>query len=408
MIYDPNDPDFQADPYAAYARIRDTAPVHRARLGVWVLSRYVDVAEALRSKRLTSDPFAWALYPEVAESVYGAPDCPLLNLQRAWMMLRDGESHAAARRIVGSAMASDSLEDAAQHAAQMASELVSGFRSQGGGDFIQSIAKAIPLKVICYLLGMPYAEGVQCHVWLDKILATFGLGSVRPEDVAEANQAAMQIQQYFAQLLAQRRAHPRGDVLSRIIESWPDELSGEELVANAVLLFSAGHETTANLIGNGILALMLHPDHWRGLSARSELATPVVDEVLRYDAPVQVVSRSALTDITIAGHHVESGDHVALLLGSANRDPARFAQPDLFDPHRRSNLALSFGAGVHYCLGARLARLEAEAAFVESIRGLPGLRFADKRPEWAATSSHRGLVSLPLICSDIEIRGDDG
>jgi cytochrome P450 len=230
-------------------------------------------------------------------------------------------------------------------------------------------------------------------------LLTFGFGSVEPDALSAANAAASDVQEYFSKLCQRRRAHPGNDMLSEMLRSDQDELSEAEWTANTVLLFGAGHETTVNLLGNGMLALMTHAACWQDLCADPRLAVPVVDEALRYDSPMQVISRSALADLEIAGYRIESGDHVALLLGSANRDPARFDNPDVFDPHRQSNHPLSFGAGLHYCLGARLARIEAAAAFNELAVRLAGLRLADERPQHGVTSSHRGLVTLPLICT---------
>jgi cytochrome P450 len=400
QLYDPDDPQLRRDPYPVYERLRHHAPVYMGRLGVWVVATYADAVTTLRSPHATSVPEAWDLYPEVAEAVYGDLDCTVLRLQRTWLMLRDGDPHTEARRVVSRAFARQWLVAAESMTRPIAEQVVEGLAAAGGGDFISDVAEVVPVSLMARLFGLPDSDAFHCQRLLQRVLRTFGLGSVDSAVVAEGNDAAAEVWGYFADLVARRRRDPADDMLSYLLRSGgADVLSEDEWSANAVLLFAAGHETTVNLLGNGMLALLRHPQEYERLRARPDLVPTMVTEALRYDSPMQVISRSMTGTLRVGGFTIEPGEHVAVLLGSANRDEAQFPEAARFDIGRTDSRPLSFGVGSHYCLGARLAQIEAEQVFGLMARG-PTWRLTGEELEWVPVSSHRGLVRLPVAVGD--------
>jgi cytochrome P450 len=393
--YDPDDPALHADPYPAYDLLRERAP-QQSRLGVWTFSRYADIMEILRSRDFTSDPYGWDLYPEVAEAIYKDLDCPLLSLQRTWMMLRDGESHRSARRVFTRALSPERVAAAARYAGRVAAERAAALVAQGGGEFMNDVARHVPVRTICHLLAMPFADGLHCQELMDRVLLTFGLSGASADTVRDANDATVALTDYFAAKIDAHLARPGDDVVSDMLRTDFESMSRDEWVANTILLFAAGHETTVNLLGNGCLALMRHPEQLRLLHHEPALAAGVVEETLRYDSPMQVVSRSAGTDTEVGGVSVAAGEHAALMLGAGNRDPRQFDRPDVFDIRRTAGAHLSFGGGPHFCLGAWLARSEAAAAFTVLAPVLGRATVLDDELEWSPTTSHRGLRRLPL------------
>jgi cytochrome P450 len=392
------DPATLADPYPTYAWLRQHDPFRRDRLGIWMLSRHRDVAAVLRGSEFTSDPFAWDLYPEIAEVIYHDLDCPLLVLQRTWLMLREGPPHQRARRSLASALTPRQVDSVQRLVHECVESTCEQLRADGGGDLVVSLARVLPVRVIAHLLGMPLADAVHCQELMDRVLLTFGIGGVPAATLAAANDAAAEIQRYFADLVATRSARPGDDVLSEMLHEHGELLTRSEWIANTALLFAAGHETTVNLLGNGLYALLRHPDQLNALAGTPGLASGAVDEALRYDSPMQLVSRSARVDVRMGDHVVAAGDHVVLLIGAANRDPERFAEPDEFLVTRSTIDHLSFGAGAHFCLGSRLARSEAITVFTTVARTFHGLRLDIDEVTRGPYSSHRGLARLVVSC----------
>jgi cytochrome P450 len=253
------------------------------------------------------------------------------------------------------------------------------------------------VTVIAVLLGVPPGDHEQFRRWSNPIAAT--LEPVVPVEVTEAaDQAAGELLEYFRHLVAKKRGQPEDDLLSALVhaEEQGQRLSTEELLANAVLLLAAGHETTVNLIGNGLLALLRHPAQMERLRREPGLIRTAVEELLRYDAPVQMTSRALTADVTAAGQKLSAGQEVFLLLGSGNRDAAQFQEPDTLDLGRADNQHLAFGAGPHYCVGAPLARAEAQVAFRLVLERFPGLQLLTEAPVWRPLAVLRGLRELPV------------
>jgi cytochrome P450 len=397
--YDPDDAAFQANPYAVYSLLRDSAPIQGGRLGIWLVSRFDDVQSALRDPRFTSDPLAWDLYPEVAEAIYGSDDSPILSLQRAWMMLRDGPDHRLPRRVLAGAASQSRVKCALRHAHRVLTEGAQQLRERMGGDAMELIARQVPLEFVCHLMNLDADGARECQLWFDDFLTTFGLRAVSPEGLVRAERAAERLDEYFGELVSERRRHPGDDAVSELVASWPEALSEEALRANVALLFGAGHETTVNLLGSGMWLLLRNREWWRRLGRQPAESGLVVEETLRLESPVQLVCRNALEDIVIGGQRVRRGQQVALLLGSANRDERRFHRPATFDPRRTDAGAIAFGTGPHHCLGAHIARAEARDVFATLAALLPTLEL-ETDITWRPTSSHRGPLQLSVTCAD--------
>ena len=278
--------------------------------------------------------------------------------------------------------------------------LLDGVRGRSTFDLMAEVAYPLPVLVICELLGVPEADRDRFGVWSAALAeALDNLTLNNPEVLARCNAAATGLTEYFRDLVRIRRSAPRDDLLSGLIaaEEHGDRLTEDELLGTCVLLFFAGHETTVNLIGNGTLALLRHPVELERLRAEPALLPNAVEELLRYDSPVQRTGRTVLEEVEIGGHVLQAGYRVNLLLGAANRDPAQFSDPDRLNVTRpNASQHLSFASGIHYCVGAPLARLEAQLAIGALLRRFPDLRLAIVSPAWRRTFVLRGLTALPV------------
>ena len=390
--FNPMDPEFLADPYPTYHRLRAEDPVHHSPLGFWVLTRYEDVSSVLRDPRFVKEPLA-----ALVAARFGAEVPRGVGLS---MLDRDPPDHTRLRSLVSTAFTPRVVEGLRPRIQQIVDDLVTRAEAAGGMDVIEEFAYPIPVNVICEMLGVPVADHERFRGWSLDIAR--GLDSIwlPPDSEIPRRSAASRhaISDYFRGLIAQRRASPRNDLLSALIaaEAAGDKLSEEELVATCILLLIAGHETTVNLIGNGMLALLRHPAELRRLRESPGLITSAVEELLRYDGPVQRTARVASADATIGGRTIAKGDMVMPFIAAADRDPAQFPEPDRLDLSRSDNRHIAFGWGIHFCLGAPLARIEGQIAIDALVRRLPGLELATHEPEYRQSLTLRGLKTLPV------------
>jgi len=388
LEFNPMLPEVIADPYPLYRRLQLEDPVHQTPLGMWVVSRYDDVAMVLRDPR-----FGRRGFQELVAARFSRP-----GFARS-MLLQDPPDHTRLRALVSkgfTARAIDSLRDRIQ---QILDGLLDAAIERGRMDLIADLAYPLPVSVICELMGVPAPDHARFRRWSGDLARGFdSIAFPDPDVIARANAAGDDIAAYFADLIAERRRTPRADMLSTLIaaEEASDRLSAEELLATVVLLLLAGHETTANLIGNGVLALLRHPAELRRLRENPALVGSAVEELLRYDSPVQRVSRIAHEDVTVGGRTLPENSLVLVLIGAANRDAAHFHEPDRLDIARADNRHLAFGWGIHFCLGAPLARLEGEIVFGTLVQRLPGLALLAASVEWRPTFTVRGLAALPV------------
>jgi cytochrome P450 len=395
-LFNPLAPEFIRNPYPYYERLRTTDPVHLTSFGSFVASRHAEASLVLRDKRFGKD------YVERTIRRYG-PDImkePVFRSMSHWMLQQDPPDHTRLRGLVVKAFTARRVEDMRPRIQQIVDETLDRIIPQGKMDLIEDFAFRLPVTIICDMLGIPgehrevfYTGSRDGGRILDPVPMT-------PDEIKAGNTNNAMAQMYFQQLFELRRKQPGDDLITQLVQAEEDgsKLSNEELTANIILLFGAGHETTVNLIGNGLLALHRNPDQLALLKANPNLITNAIEEFLRYDSSVQLTGRVALEDIEdLGGKKIPKGETVLCLLGSANHDPAVYPdRPDRLDITRPNVKPLSFGGGIHFCLGAQLARIEAEIAISTLLRRLPDLRLDDaENPQWRSTFVLRGLKRLP-------------
>jgi cytochrome P450 len=380
--------DFLANPYRYYSCLRAEDPVHLSARGVWILTRYDDVSSVLRDQRFGRKGFR--------ELLYRSPDDPPDN-ESVSMLFQDAPGHARLRTLIGKAVTLNSIQSLRPRMQQIVDERIDRVQDTHATDLIAEFAFPLPLHAIAELLGIPAIHRDLFHKWSVEVTRGMELQSVDPV-IERTLMTQKAIADYFRGALAERRQNPQDDLLSRLIaaEEDGDRLTEFELLDICGLLFVAGHETTVNLLGNGILALLLHPGELRRLQQESALLPSAVEELLRYDSPVQRVARVAEADVAMGRKMIPSGAIISAVLGAANRDPARFPEPDRLDVSRRDSRHLAFGLGDRFCLGAALARLEAQIAIGTLLRRLPKLELAAIPPAWRYSTETRGLRELQV------------
>jgi cytochrome P450 len=386
-------PQMLADPYPYYARLRSAAPVYWVdQFGGWVLTRYADVTTVLRSPNASSDRANKS--PQQA-----GPEYQALNEVRAFSMLNaDPPRHTRLRSLVNKAFTPKTVEELAPFIRAFVDKALDAALAQGRIELMADLAFPLPATVIAEMLGVPPEDRDRFKQWSDDTAAAAGnLPSNLPPEVLRKSVEGMRaLQAYFRDIIARRRAEPRDDLISGLVKAQEegDRLSDQELLANCVLLLNAGHETTTNLIGNGTYALLRHPEQMKRLRDDPSLLATAVEELLRYDSPVQYTNRILTADMDLSGKALRAGQMVLLLLAAANRDPEQFPDPDRLDVGRQNNKHVAFGLGSHFCLGAPLARLEGRLVFEALLRRAPNLRLEGPAPRYRQNFNLRGLESL--------------
>jgi cytochrome P450 len=396
LVFDPLDPAFLADPYPFYRRLREQAPVFKAEQGFWLLSRYEDVASSLRDKRFGKD-FAGTIERRYGSDRLAEPT--IANLSRTMLVL-DPPDHTRLRGLVTKAFTARRIADMRARIRAQVDRQLDRVIDKGAMDVIRDLAHRLPVIVICDMLGIPEEHRAGFLVGSNVSGRILDPVPMTPEELAHANAMTEAGNSYFDQLCELRRREPQDDLTTELVraEEAGDRLSAEELRANIGLLFGAGHETTTNLIGNGLLALHRSPDQWRRLKDDPSLIPGAIEELLRFDSSVQMTGRVTSTEVEIGGVALPAGESVIMLVGAANRDPAQYADPDRLDVGRQNVRQMSFGGGIHHCLGAQLARLEAELVFTALVERLPTLELPEKdRPDWRRSFTLRGLTKLPAV-----------
>jgi cytochrome P450 len=395
-LFDPLAPDYIRDPYPSYARLRTLDPVHLTSFGNYLVSRHAEVSLVLRDKRFGKD------FVDRSSRRYGAQIMqePAFQSMSHWMLQQDPPDHTRLRGLVVKAFTARRVENMRPRIQQIVDDALDRVEGDGRMDLIEDFAFRLPVTVICDMLGIPadhrevfYKSSRDGGRLLDPV-------PLSRAEIDQANAANLLARGYFQQLFDLRRKQPGDDLTTQLVqaEEQGQKLSNDELTANIILLFGAGHETTVNLIGNGLLALFRNPDQLALLKANPALIGNAVEEFLRYDSSVQMTGRVALEDIEdLCGKSIPRGETVLCLLGSANRDPAVYPdRPDRLDVTRPDVRPLSFGGGIHFCLGAQLARIEAEVAISTLLRRFPEIRADDVvNPKWRPTFVLRGLRELP-------------
>ncbi|WP_235032010.1 cytochrome P450 [Actinacidiphila yanglinensis] len=408
-MFAPWSPSFVRDPYPAYAALRAAGRAHWFEpTGQWLVPHYDDVSALLRDRRLGRTYLHRFSHEEFGRQAPPPEHEPFTTLNGNGMLDLEAPVHSRIRRLVAKAFTPRMVDDLAPTVHRLAAELIHALHADGGGDLLARVAEPLPVAVIAEMLGVPPADRGLLRPWSAAITGMFELNPT--EDTARlAVRASEEFSGYLRELIAARRRAPGDDLISALIAAHDDGdvLSEQEMVSTCVLLLNAGHEATVNTTTLGWLQLFRHPDQLRlvgdavaaaGTAAAGsgpELLRDAVEEMLRHDTPLQMFERWVLDDIEVGGTAIPRGSEVALLFGSANRDPARFPDPDRFDITRpaAANKHLTFGAGIHYCLGAPLARLELTASFGAFLRDAPGMRLVEE-PVWRPGYVIRGLEQL--------------
>ncbi|MCW3466353.1 cytochrome P450 family protein [Chitinophaga nivalis] len=395
------DPQFIANPYPTYARLREDSPVQRITLEndypVWLVTRYDDVMALLKDDRVTKVP-GKALPADGALPEMPFESIDAMAMLSNHMLMMDPPDHTRIRTLVHKAFTPRHTEQLRPRVQQIADELIDKIIDKGSMDLIDDFAFPLPLTVIAELLGIPIEHHEMFRKWSNLLTD----GYTTAENLPQVQEATHGFIHYLQQIFTERRANPGNDLISALVavEETGDRLSEQELLSMVFLLFLAGHETTVNLIGNGMLALLQHPAQLQLLREKPELIESAVEEMLRYDASVATSTvRFAMEDIAIGGVVIPRGEEIMLMTGAANHDEKKFDQPGVFDITRTDNRHISFGHGIHFCLGAPLARLEGAVAVSTLLRRLPDIKLAVapetliRRPSMLI----RGVQQLPVV-----------
>jgi cytochrome P450 len=395
-VFNPLDPAFIADPYPFYHQLRERAPVFKTPMGFWLVTRYEDAAFVLRDKRFGKD------FEGNMRRRYGdmRMDEPAIASLSKTMLVQDPPDHTRLRGLVNKAFTARRVADMRTRIEALVNEQLDRVQAKGEMDVMKDLAHRLPVIVICDMLGIPedhrapFLAGSNVN---GRILEPVPMTR---EEMDQANMNTRLAGAYFDQLCNLRRKEPKDDLTTELVraEEAGDKLTSEELQANIGLLFGAGHETTTNLIGNGLLALHRSPTEWQRIKKDPSLIPNMIEELLRYDSSVQLTGRVTNADVEVGGVTIPAKESVVILLGAANRDPAQYADPDRLDVARQNVRPLSFGGGIHFCLGAQLARLEGELVFAALVKRMPNLELPEKdKPAWRRSFTLRGLTKLPAV-----------
>lgn len=395
--FNPFLPEFHANPYPTYHYLRSSDPIHRSFLGAWVLTRYVDVKAVLRDPCFSVDKLSTHLKDKSYYLKQQRDLNTLTQVTSKWLIFLEPPDHTRLRKLVSKAFTSGVVERQRPDIQNIVDELIDKVEDKEVMDIISDLASPLPVTVIAKMLGVPAEDCSQLKQWsndvshiLDPLLSL--------ETYEHLNQVVVEFKEYFRGLFAERRKRPKEDLISALIAASEqgDKLSEDEMLSTCTLLFFAGEETTVDTIGNGILALLRHPDQMEKLKREPAIIQSAVEELLRYDSPVQHTQRIATENVEIGGKTIRAGDKVVVCLAAANRDPAQFPDPDRLDLTRRENCHLAFLDGIHSCLGAALARLNSQIAINTLVQRLPDIKLQKDTLEWRKNVVLRGLKSLPV------------
>ena len=391
--------DLITNPYKTYAYLRNAAPLHWAnefRSGAWIVSRYADVLAGLHDSRLSSrrSHNLTAALPSEVQSEFTTFN----QIFSKWMLFLDPPEHSRIRKLLNREFTPNMIQRLRPRIQQVVNTLLDDVVEKTEVEFMTEFANPLPVRVIAEMLGIPGEDQDDFATWSEDLANFFGNAAGTLEMARRAQNSLISLTEYFRALLPDRRKHKGDDLVSLLlqVEEEGEVLTTEELLAQCSLLLVAGHETTRNLLGNGMLALLQHPDQFEKLRENPSLVSLAVREFLRFDSPVQFSGRAATEDFEWHDREIKKGQTVILLLGSANHDSDKFTDPEKLDISRDEGMPLSFGHGTHFCIGAALAQTEAEIAFTTLLERTSNLTMLDEVPAWRANMSFRGLSRLPL------------
>lgn len=394
-LSDLSTPEFFRDPYPLYARLRADGPLVFVGPNLALTGNFA-LIEAMMTDRRLGKALLQGVRARYGEAGAGQPVFQALSRMFLFM---NPPTHTRLRSLATRAFSAPNITSMREVSQAAVDHLIDALPQAGAFDLMNDLAYPLPVSVICRLLGIPVEDGLRIGSATAGIAAVLDVAPVDADTLASSNADAQMLEAYFRGVVQERRAHPRDDLISAFVQAEVDgdRLSDDEVISNCLLLFGAGHETTANLIGNTVLALHRHPDQLALLKSDPSLVPQAVTECLRYDTSVQTMTRVAFEDVTLEGVDIPKGTLVFMMLGAANRDPARFIEPDRLDIRRPdAGRPLGFGGGIHYCLGVRLAQLEIEVALRTLLTRLPDLALTElEHPQWRQRGNLRGLARMP-------------
>lgn len=392
--------DILQDPYPTYARLHEEGPIHYVEVAgkwaVWSIFSHAECASIAKDARLSAKraqqmllPLPLSRQPEFSE---------LARMLSLWLIFMDPPEHSRLRKLLNKGFSPAAVESLRPQVEAIVSQMLSSLKPGSEVDLMSEFAHPLPVRIILEMLGIPGELRDTFADWSRAIAAFRGNPNRTVEDAKGAQDALVGLTEFFRKTVADRRRNKGNDLISLLIdiEEEGEALTEEELYAQCIALLFAGHETTRNLIGNGVYTLLRTPEQMAELQQHPEMMRSAVEELLRYESPVQFTARVLKEDMEICGQPIRKGWTVQCMLGAANRDPKQFKEPDRLDLKRLNNQHLAFGAGVHACIGAQLARLEGQVAISNLVQRFPNMKLKGPRPEWAPTFGLRGLQSLSL------------
>ena len=398
--FNPLDPNFRVDPYPTFHCLRDRDPIHRHFMGSWMITRYADAVKVLRDSRFGGDNLPRRI---ANKNLYLTKETSnldaLIQATSSWLLYLEPPNHSRMRGLVSKAFSHKMVEQLRPKMQQTVDEMIELAKAQGSMDIIGDLARPLPVRAISQLLGIPKEIQHQVEYWACELSTIFdSFNSLAT--FTRMNELIQELSECLNDLVIEKTKKPQKDLMSALIAARDrdDKLSDHELISVCMLLFGAGEETTANLIGNGMLALLQHLDQMRLLQQNPHTIITAVEELLRYDSSVQGIARIAKEDIDFGGKHILRGERVVVYLGAANRDPLQFKDPDRLNLTRNPNPHLAFAGGIHRCLGAALARMEGQIAIASLVRQFPNLGLQPGHTlKWRKNINLRGLKALPVI-----------
>ncbi|WDR03418.1 cytochrome P450 [Devosia algicola] len=392
---DPRNPDFYQNPYALYDRLHRNDPRFFWKdYDHWCFASFKDVSALLRDRRFGRQILHVATRDELGMPAPKPHVAAFDQTEKYSLLALEPPEHTRLRGLVNRAFVSRHVEQLRPRIAELANEMIDGFVADGGTDLIKSFAAPIPAIVIAEMIGLPAEMAPQLLNWSNRMVAMYMYGVTEATEI-DANQASVDFMDYLGTEITERRRSPRSDLLTHMLTAEIDgtRLSDDEVISTAILLLNAGHEATVHTTGNGVKSILESGLDPRILFASDAQAAATVEECLRFDAPLHLFTRYALDDIEYGGRQFRKGETIGLMLGAANRDPQRFSNANAFDPFRADGANVSFGAGIHFCIGAPLARIELQVAFTELFKRLPGLQLAEP-PSYNNVYHFHGLERL--------------
>lgn len=397
--FNPLDANFRVDPYPTYHRLRSQNPIHRHFMGSWMITRYADAVKVLRDSRFGGDNLPRRIADKnqyLAEET--ADFKALIQAISSWLLYLEPPNHSRMRSLVGKAFYPKIVEQLRPQVQQIVDEILERAKNRGNIEIVSELARPLPIKTISQLLGIPKELQEQISNWTDEITAILDpLNSLAT--LIRIDKTIQDFTECLSRLIVEKTKRPQADLMSALIAARDrgDKLSDREIISVCIFLFGAGEESTSNLIGNAVLALLQHPDQRLLLQQNPHAIATAVEEFLRYDSPVQGIARIAKEDVALGDKHIHQGEQVFISLGAANRDPLQFKDPDKLDLTRNPNPHIAFADGIHRCLGAALARMEGQIAIASLVRQFPDFQLQPGHSlEWRKNINLRGLKALPV------------